>query len=158
MFCHNCGSEIKDDVKLILVGDYNQLPSVGLGNILKDLIDSDIVDKIELDLLYRQDEASYIPVLADDIKHNNLDIENFTDKDGIKLGELESEFVDLNGWQAESDASTMAQYQEIMADKQRMNRAIKVANKKAADLTKRAQAMQSVARTKPNPRTSGRKR
>ena len=61
-------------------------------------------------------------------------------------------------WQAESDASTMAQYQEIMADKQRMNRAIKVANKKAADLTKRAQAMQSVARTKPNPRTSGRKR
>lgn len=51
-------------------------------------------------------------------------------------------------WQAESDASTMATYQEIMSDKARMNRAIKVAKSKAQDLTKRANAMQSVARTK----------
>ena len=33
--------------------------------------------------------------------------EDFTDKDGIKLGELESEFADLNGWQAESDAAIL---------------------------------------------------
>ena len=51
-------------------------------------------------------------------------------------------------WQAESDAQTMASYQEIMEDKARMNRAIKVAKSKAADLTKRASAMQNVARTK----------
>lgn len=51
-------------------------------------------------------------------------------------------------WQAESDAQTMASYQEIMGDKARMNRAIKVAKPKAADLTKRASAMQSVAKTK----------
>ena len=51
-------------------------------------------------------------------------------------------------WQAESDAQTMASYQEIMGDKARMNRAIKVAKSKAADLTKRANAMQSVAKTK----------
>ena len=51
-------------------------------------------------------------------------------------------------WQAESDAQTMAIYQEIMGDKARMNRAIKVAKSKAADLTKRASAMQNVARTK----------
>lgn len=51
-------------------------------------------------------------------------------------------------WQAESDASTMATYQEIMNDKARMNRAIKVAKTKAADLSKRASAMQNVARTK----------
>lgn len=50
--------------------------------------------------------------------------------------------------QAESDAQTMASYQEIMEDKARMNRAIKVAKSKAADLTKRASAMQSVAKTK----------
>lgn len=50
--------------------------------------------------------------------------------------------------QAESDAQTMASYQEIMEDKARMNRAIKVAKSKAADLTKRASAMQNVARTK----------
>lgn len=51
-------------------------------------------------------------------------------------------------WQAENDAQTMASYQEIMGDKARMNRAIKVAKSKAADLTKRASAMQNVARTK----------
>ena len=51
-------------------------------------------------------------------------------------------------WQAENDAHTMAQYQEILADKARMNRAIKVAQRQAQDLTKRANAMQSVARTK----------
>lgn len=51
-------------------------------------------------------------------------------------------------WQAESDAQTMATYQEIMGDKSRMNRAIKVARSKAADLSKRANAMQSVAKTR----------
>ena len=51
-------------------------------------------------------------------------------------------------WQAEDDASTMARYQEIMGDKARMNRAIKVAKSKAADLTKRASVMQNVAKTK----------
>ena len=30
--------------------------------------------------------------------------ENFTDKDGIRLGELEEEFLNMNGWNAESDA------------------------------------------------------
>lgn len=51
-------------------------------------------------------------------------------------------------WQAESDAQTMTSYQEIMGDKARMNRAIKVAKSKAVDLTKRANAMQNVAKTK----------
>lgn len=50
-------------------------------------------------------------------------------------------------WQAESDAHVMAQYQEILGDRARMNRAIKVAEKQAKDLTKRANAMQSVAKT-----------
>lgn len=55
-------------------------------------------------------------------------------------------------WQAESDAQTMATYQEIMGDRTRMNRAIKVARSKAADLSKRANAMQNVAKTKPSKR------
>ena len=55
---------------------------------------------------------------------------------------------DEERWQAESDASTMATYQEIMSDRARMNRAIKVAKSKAADLSKRATAMHNVARTK----------
>ena len=81
------------NIKLVLVGDYNQLPSVGLGNILKDLIDSEMVDTIELDLLYRQDETSYIPILADDIKNNNLDYDSYVDKDDYKFLECSSESI-----------------------------------------------------------------
>ena len=57
-------------------------------------------------------------------------------------------------WQAESDASTMARYQEIIGDRARMNRAIRVAQQQANDLNKRAAALQSVAKT----RTSSRKK
>lgn len=59
-----------------------------------------------------------------------------------------SRIKDEERWQAESDASTMATYQEIINDKARMNRAIKVAKSKAVDLSKRASAMQNVAKTK----------
>ncbi len=49
-------------------------------------------------------------------------------------------------WQAESDADTMARYQEIIDDKSRMNRAMKVAKQRASELNKRATLMQSVAK------------
>ena len=48
-------------------------------------------------------------------------------------------------WQAESDAETMARYEEIMNSSSRRNAAIKVAREKAADLNKRAAAMSNVA-------------
>jgi len=51
-------------------------------------------------------------------------------------------------WQAESDARTMATYQEILQDKARMNRAIKEAKRQATDLQKRANAMNSAASRK----------
>ena len=61
---------------------------------------------------------------------------------------VKTKSFDEKQWQAESDASTMAQYQEIISDKARMDRAIKVAKRQAKDLEKRATAMQTVARTK----------
>ena len=71
-------------------------------------------------------------------------------------------------WQAESDAHTMAQYQEIMQDKARRDRAVKEANKQAQNLSRRAEAMRSAASMKAsssskantarmNNRSSGRK-
>lgn len=48
-------------------------------------------------------------------------------------------------WQAEADARTMARYQEILSDKVRMNRAVKIAKQQASDLNKQAQAMNKVA-------------
>ena len=60
------------NIKLILVGDHHQLPSVGPGNVLKDLIESKLIDTVYLNILYRQDENSYIPTLAQEIKDNQL--------------------------------------------------------------------------------------
>lgn len=58
--------------------------------------------------------------------------------------------MDQKKWQAESDAETMARYQEIMSDSKRKSAAIKAAKAKAEDLTKRAQAMQFAAGGKLN--------
>ena len=63
---------IRRDVKLVLVGDYFQLPSVSQGQVLKDLIDSDVIDVVHLNCLYRQNENSYIPVLAGEIREQDL--------------------------------------------------------------------------------------
>lgn len=53
-------------------------------------------------------------------------------------------------WRAMDDARIMAQYQEIMQDKARMNRAVKQANKEANELQKRASVMKRVANKKGN--------
>ena len=63
---------LRSNVKMILVGDYDQLPSVGPGNLLKDLICSECIDTIHLNHLYRQDEDSYITTLAYEIKDGEL--------------------------------------------------------------------------------------
>ncbi len=63
---------LTSDIKVVLVGDFNQLPSVGSGQILKDLIESEMIPVVCLNHLYRQDENSYINTLAYEIKDNNL--------------------------------------------------------------------------------------
>ena len=36
--------------------------------------------------------------------------EDFTDEDGIRASELEGEFAEMNGWEAESDAATLLEW------------------------------------------------
>ena len=67
---------ITHNIKLVLVGDNNQLPSVGPGLILNDLIESDAFVYTPLEHIYRQSENSYIPILAKEIKDHEID-ENF---------------------------------------------------------------------------------
>ena len=75
---YNLLKGLRNNIKLVLVGDYNQLPSVKSGNVLRDLIVSNQVDTVNLNYLYRQKDNSYIPVLAREIKDNNLS--NFLEK------------------------------------------------------------------------------
>ena len=72
---------INSYVKLILVGDVFQLPSVGPGYVLNDLINSDLFNYIPLKEIYRQSENSYIPYLAKDIKNKDLQEEYLSKKD-----------------------------------------------------------------------------
>lgn len=58
--------------KYIFVGDYYQLPSVSQGQILKDMIDSETLDVIKLNCLYRQTQGSYIINLASEVKNKTL--------------------------------------------------------------------------------------
>ena len=72
---------IKSNVQLIMVGDVNQLPSVGPGLILKDLIESDLFAFCPLEKIYRQSENSYIPYLALEIKEKELSEDFLNQKD-----------------------------------------------------------------------------
>ena len=57
---HSLMRAMRLSAKLILVGDPDQLPSVGAGNILRDLINSDIVPMVHLDEIFRQARESAI--------------------------------------------------------------------------------------------------
>lgn len=59
---------------LLLVGDVDQLPSVGAGNILRDIIDSGVVPTVALDTIFRQAPDSYIIVNAHRINQGEFPI------------------------------------------------------------------------------------
>ncbi|CCF25443.1 SF1B family DNA helicase RecD2 [Leuconostoc citreum] len=63
---------IPSGMKLIIVGDSDQLPSVGPGNVLADLVNSGILPHIELETIYRQGRGSSITALAQNIKSGRL--------------------------------------------------------------------------------------
>ncbi len=72
---------LKDTVKIILVGDANQLPSISPGNVLYDLLCSDNINKKYLTYIYRTNEKSFINVLADKIKNKEIinEVNNYSD-------------------------------------------------------------------------------
>ncbi|MBA7625606.1 ATP-dependent RecD-like DNA helicase [subsurface metagenome] len=61
---HHLLKAVPPQASLILVGDVNQLPSVGAGNVLKDIIASGRVPVVELNEIFRQAKESQIVVNA----------------------------------------------------------------------------------------------
>ncbi|PPE05127.1 ATP-dependent DNA helicase [Williamsoniiplasma lucivorax] len=59
--------------KIVLVGDYNQLPSVSYGNIFEDLIRSNMFRKVKLNTIHRQKEGNGIIALAKAIETQTID-------------------------------------------------------------------------------------
>ncbi|UYV52477.1 SF1B family DNA helicase RecD2 [Priestia megaterium] len=69
---HQLFKSLPANLQVILVGDEDQLPSVGPGQVLKDLLSSEVVPTVRLTDVYRQAEGSSIIDLAHEIKKGKL--------------------------------------------------------------------------------------
>ena len=74
---------ISSNCKIVLVGDDHQLPSVGPGQVLHDLIESKKLEVIELTELYRQGQDSNIITLAYDIRNKDIRKEIFNKQEDL---------------------------------------------------------------------------
>lgn len=81
------------DSKFIFIGDYYQLPSVSQGQVLKDMIDSEVLDVIKLNNLYRQKDGNYIINLAHEIKNKELSDNFLTKKEDYNFIEVDNDYV-----------------------------------------------------------------
>lgn len=99
---------IEEGTRLILVGDADQLPSVGPGNVLSDLIESDIAPVVRLKRIYRQSEKSQISVNAKAINEGSVPrIDN--QSDFVLIPEknqesIEKTVLDLLGYRLKDNA------------------------------------------------------
>lgn len=80
---------IKPKAQLILIGDAEQLPSVGPGAVLSEMIDSGCVPVVRLDKVFRQNSGSRIATNAKVIRHGNLNLEYGDDFQFIESASLE---------------------------------------------------------------------
>lgn len=84
---------IKLGTRLIIVGDVDQLPSVGPGNVLRDLIESNCVNVVRLQEIFRQSEESLITVNAHKINNGEMPLLNKKGKDFYFMREENPEGV-----------------------------------------------------------------
>ncbi len=85
MLMNGLVSAIKPGTRLILVGDADQLPSVGAGNVLRDIIDSEYICCTKLTEIFRQAKESMIVVNAHRINKGEYPDFNAKDKDFFLL-------------------------------------------------------------------------
>jgi len=78
---HHLLEAITPGTRLVLVGDVDQLPSVGAGNVLKDIIESEIIPIVRLDEIFRQAKESMIVVNAHRINQGDFPLINEKGKD-----------------------------------------------------------------------------
>ncbi len=79
---NNLMKSIPLGMRLVFVGDIDQLPSVGAGNVLRDIIDSQKIPVIRLTRIFRQAQSSRIVMSAHAINKGNFpDLSNGQDTD-----------------------------------------------------------------------------
>ena len=94
---------VNKDIKIVFVGDEHQLPSVGPGNILQDLIQCEMFPHVRLKNIYRQSEDSFIPVLAQEIRNYEIESDvlrkrddyNFIECNKIQVKEMLAKMINI---------------------------------------------------------------
>ena len=82
MLMYNLLKAVPDAMTLIFVGDIDQLPSVGAGNVLRDMIDSECFPVVRLTRIFRQAQSSRIIMSAHRINGGKMpDLSNGRDSD-----------------------------------------------------------------------------
>ncbi len=79
---------VNEGTRIILVGDIDQLPSVGAGNVLRDIISSESIKVVMLDKIFRQAEESMIVVNAHKINKGEAPLLNEKNKDFYFLSQV----------------------------------------------------------------------
>lgn len=74
LLMNNLLKALAEGTRVILVGDVDQLPSVGPGNVLRDIIESGVLPVVRLDEIFRQAESSMIVVNAHKINRGEAPI------------------------------------------------------------------------------------
>ena len=93
---------------LLLVGDIDQLPSVGPGQVLRDIIDAGVVPVIRLTEVFRQGEESLIPLNAHKINEGLLPT--------LKAPELGTH-CDFYFWECSDPEEIMEQVKKLVSDR-----------------------------------------
>jgi exodeoxyribonuclease V alpha subunit len=91
LLMNNLLRAIKRGTRLILVGDVDQLPSVGAGNVLSDIITSSTIKTIRLDTIFRQSAGSMIVQNAHLINKGAMPLYNKKDCDFFFMREGHSD-------------------------------------------------------------------
>lgn len=94
MLMYNLLKAVPEHMTLILVGDTDQLPSVGAGNVLKDIIDSGSIPVVRLTRIFRQAQGSRIVMNAHRInKGESIDMRGGKDSDFFFASEETNEGI-----------------------------------------------------------------
>lgn len=89
---------LDDGAQLVLIGDADQLPSVGPGAVLSELLACGRIPVVRLDKVFRQSSGSRIAVNAKLIRHGNLSLEygdDFVFYDSYDLSESAQKLIDI---------------------------------------------------------------
>ena len=124
---------IPSDMQVLLVGDDDQLPSVGPGQVLSDLLNSQLIPLVTLNEVYRQKEGSKIIQLAHKIKNNETtetDLKKDVDFSFIPCGTNQVVDVITQVVQKAIQKDMNIQNIQVLAPMYRTNAGINVINKK----------------------------